>query len=220
MLRLIVIRNSVDSLNYIGFTKLIAPSLAAKYGIIELVLFANAYNELFGKLNERQRRLVLPLSELVADVVRRKQRFKTVRNSWVAHLQDKDGFAEDASDLLRRNKLPDNLYEYHEMFTRIVIFVDTVQAVLPEIAGPAVDKFNRTHNAGRAMHAGDPEIAEQNVRARLERVRRKAAAMHPDIPWDSMLGAAGVRLEKLGGDNPYACPERMSCQPKGGTDAQ
>ena len=206
MRRLIVIRNLLDDLNYIGFEKALAPSVAVRYGILELTQFIDSYNGLLGKLDPYQKSLVLSVAELVADVTRHKDALKKMRNNWIAHLQDKGMFAEDASAFIIKNNLPSDHGYYHEMFARIIIFVDTVQALLPEIAGPTVSKFNRTLDARPIMRAVDLEQAGRIVFAKLERVRKTAESKHPQIPWDMVLGAAGVRLEKLGVDDACTYP--------------
>ena len=208
MRRLIVIRNSPDCLNYIGFERRIAPLIAIRYGILNLVLFAESHNALMGTLNSRHKSLVLPLSELVADVICHKDDLGRVRNDWIAHLQGKGEFVEDASEFLGNNGLPEDPSEYYKMSVRAIVFVDTLQALLPDIAGPAVKKFNSTLDARPPMHTVDPEQVCLRVRERLERVRRKAKADRPEILWDSVIGAARVRLEKLGDDDPcthFAC---------------
>ena len=184
------------------------------------MLFAESYSALVGTLNSRQKGLVVPLSELVADVIRNKDDLGRVRNDWITHLQGKGKFAKDASEFLRDNGLPEDPSEYYEMSMRAIVFVDTLQALLPDIAGPAVEKFNATPDARPTIYAFDPERVILNVRARIESVRKRAMADHPDLDWDSIIGAARVRLEKLGGDDlcaHFACgPGR----PEGGEEVQ
>ena len=204
MRRLIMIQNSLRDLNYIGFKKPLAPSLAAKYGIPELVLFIDSYNGLLGELTARQKGPVLILAELAADVIHHKDALKKARNNWIAHLQDRDRFNEDASEFAKRIGLPNNPYAYHEMFICVILFVDILQRCLPEIAGPAVAKFNRTPDASMPLLAVDPELPARNASAKLERVRKKLAATRPDLSWSALVGETGPGLEKLGGDHPGA----------------
>ena len=207
MRKLIMLRDFLDNLNYIGFKKCLAPSLVVRYGMLELVAFIDCYDRLLGNLSPQQKRLVLPLAELIADVARHRDGLRKMRNNWIAHIQDEGKFAEDASEFITRNNLPGNHRVYHEMFTCVIIFVDTLRALLPDIATPTVKKFNCTPDAMPSIDVVDLELAARNVSAKLERVRKKAVAAHPELPWDSLLGASGVCLEKLGGD--YLCAHSM-----------
>lgn len=138
--------------------------------------------------------------------------------TWIAHSQEGGEFNEDASEFVRKNG-PHKGCRGYKVFPCIAVFVGTVQALLPEIAGPGVGKFNRPRDARSALHVVGPKVTVRNTRTKLERMHRKAVAMRPEIPWGAQLGAARVCLEKLGGDDPCMSSARP-CPPKGGSDAQ
>lgn len=200
MRKLIMVRSLLDDLSRVHLDGRPAPSLAAYYGILHLDQFIGVYHALMGELSDDQRRLVGCLSPLISDIDAHKGGLRAVRDDWIAHLQDDDKFAEDASDFLRRAKLPENPTWYREMSECAIVFADAVQALLPDIVIQVLDKFNRTRDARPTGHVFDPQLATQNVRAKLKRAQKKAAEAYPECPWASLLGVVGIGPEKLGGD--------------------
>ena len=197
MRRLIVIRNRLKGLSDL-FEKEIAPSLAIHYGILHLVQFLDAYHELMGALDKREKKRVLCATGLISGVTERSDGLRAVRNDWVAHLQGKGRFTEDASAFLRRAGLSGDPSAYYEMMASVIAFVDAAAALLPDIARRAVEKFNRTGDAGPEWHCVDLDRIDQNVRAKLDAVREKANRLFPGVQWGPPLGSAGARLGPLG----------------------
>lgn len=220
MRRLIIVRNQLDMLTYLVFVGKITPSLAAYYGVQHLVQFEKAYRRLMRHLPPEQREHVRCVAGLVSGVIEHSSGLRKVRNNWIAHLQDDDSFAEDASDFIEGAGMPGNPATHCEMHICVVAFVDTLRALLPGIAGPAVEKFNRTSDAEPKFRRFDPNRVVQDARSRLDDARKKAKQKFPCLPWDSLLGAAGVRLGQLGPDDPSAGAARGGGQCKGGEDWQ
>ena len=197
MRRLTMIRNLLENLRTL-FESGIAPSTASYYGILHLAQFAGAYNGLMGHLTARQKRLVLCVTDLISGVAVHKKALKNVRDNWIAHLRDDGGFAEDASDFVGRVGMPGDPAAHYEMHVCVIAFIDTVRALLPEIAEPTAEKFNRTGDATPKYHCDGLNRAIYNACARLEAAQKRAEREFPDMPWGSLLGAAGVRLRQLG----------------------
>ena len=195
--RLIVIQNHLRGLCSL-FERGIAPSLAIHYGILHLVQFLDAYHELMGALDEREKRRVLCATGLISGVTERSDGLRAMRNDWVAHLQGKGWFTEDASDFFRRVGLSGDPSVYYEMMASVIAFVDAVAALLPDVSRQAVEKFNRTGDAEPEWHCVDPGRINQNVRAKLDAVRERADRMLPGVQWGPPLGSAGARLGPLG----------------------
>lgn len=200
MRRLIIVRSLLDNLNRIRLDGRPAPSLASYYGILHLHQFVGAYHGLMGELDDGQKKIVTCLSDLVSEIDSHRDGLRAVRDSWIAHLQDDDKFTEDASEFLKRAGLPENPTWYREMSECAIVFVDAVQALLPDIAEPVLEKFDRTRDAKPVEHFFNPPLATKNVRARLELAQEKAAEEYPNCPWVSLLGTVGVGPKKLGGD--------------------
>ena len=217
MRRMIVIRNHLENLRIL-FESKIAPSTASYYGILHLAQFTSAYNGLMGRLTPRQKRLVLCVTDLISGVTVHKKTLKEVRDNWMAHLQDNGWFAEDASDSVRRVGMPGYPAAHYEMHVCIIAFVDTVRALLPKIAEPTVEKFNRTGDATPKYYCDGLNRAIQNTRARLEAARKRAEREFPDMQWSSPLGAAGVRMNQLGPAGPGACTARVDGPCEGGAE--
>ena len=153
MRRMIVIRNLLESLR-IFFESGIAPSTASYYGILHLAQFTDAYDGLMGRLTARQKRRALCVTDLISSVAVHKKALKDMRNNWMAHLQDDGGFAEDASGFIGRVGMPGDSAAHYEMHVCVIAFVDTVRAMLPEIAEPG------------AAHAGAVAPARERPKAR------------------------------------------------------
>lgn len=219
MRRLILIRNHLDVLCRL-FECGTAPPLAFHYGSLRLVQFLDAYENFMGSLDSRQREPVLCAAGLVSDVHKHRDALKKVRNGWIAHPPDDGLLAEDASDFIRRVGLPVDLAAYYEMLVCTVIFIDTVRALLPCIAKPAVEKFNRTDDARPKYHCVDLNRVACNVRGRLEVARRRAGRELPGVRWDLLLGAAGVRLDQLGEGGPRTDAVRVGGPCEGGAIRQ
>ncbi len=175
-----------------------APSTASYYGVLHLAQFVDAYDGLMGHLTARQKRLVKCVTGLISGVTVHKKALKDVRNNWITHLQDDGEFAEDASDFVGRVGMPGDPAAHYEMHVCVIAFIDTVRAILPEIDEPAAEKFNRTCDARPTYHCVDLDQVDRNVRARLEAAQKRAKREFPGMPWDSLLGAVGVRLRQLG----------------------
>ena len=197
MRRLTMIRNLLENLCTL-FESGIAPSTASYYGVLHLAQFMDAYDGLMGHLTARQKRLVECVTGLISGVTVHKKALKDVRNNWIAHLQDDGEFAEDASDFVGRVGMPGDPAAHYEIHVCVIAFIDTVRALLPEIAEPTAEKFNRTGDATPKYHCVDLDQVDRNVRARLEAAQKRAEKEFPGMPWDSLLGAAGVRLRQLG----------------------
>ena len=60
----------------------------------------------------------------------------------------------------------------------------------------------------------------RSVRGRVEAARKRAGQERPGMDWDSLLGAAGVRLDQLGPSYPKAGIARGEEQREGGADRQ
>lgn len=200
MRRMIVVRNHLEVLHHLAFEGGVNPSVTSYYGILHLLEFTGSYHGMMEHLNPDEKEQVLCITDLIAGVIGCQKALQEVRNNWIAHLQEYDRFIEDASDFARRVGLPDNPEAYHEMFISTIAFVDTVRALLPDIAGPAVEKFNRSGDAASTLYEFSPDRAMQNARARLEAARNNAEKKFPNLEWDLLLGAVGVRLEQLGRD--------------------
>ena len=200
MRKLLTLRGLLDNLDRIHLDGRPAPSIASYYGILHLHQFIGAYHGLMGALGPDQKKLVACLSDLVTDIDSRRSGLRAVRDNWIAHLQDDDKFINDASEFLRNAKLPENPTWYRGMSECAIVFVDAVQALLPDIAVPVMEKFNNTPDARPAGRVFNPWQATQNVRARLKRAQRRASEEYPDCPWAALLGILGVGPEKLGGD--------------------
>ena len=197
MRRLIVIQNHLKGLSDL-FEREIAPSLAIHYGILHLVQFLDAYHKLMRALDEQEQGRVLCATYLISGVTKRSDGLRAVRNDWVAHLQGKGRFTEDASDFLRRAGLSGDPSAYYEMMASVIAFVDAAAALLPDTARRAVEKFNRTGDAKPKYHCVDLDRINQNIRARLDAVRERANQKFPGMQWGPSLGSAGARLGPLG----------------------
>ena len=219
MRRMIVIRNRMHAL-YGLFEKKIAPSVALQYGVQELVQFADAYDGLMGRLTPEQKERVLCVGGLISAVAEHRDGLRALRNRWLAHPQDDDLFAEGASGFVRRNGLPVDPAMYYEMLACAVIFADTVRALLPDIAKPAAEKFNRTGDARPEYYCDTLSRIACSVRGRVEAARKRARKKCPGMDWDSLLGAAGVRLDQLGPGGPKAGIARGEGWREGGADRQ
>ena len=219
MRRMIVIRNRMDAL-YGLFEEKIAPSVAFQYGVQELVQFADAYYGLMGRLTPEHKERVLCVTDLISAVLKHRDGLKALRNRWLAHPQDDDLFAGDASDFVRRSGLPVDPALYYEMLACAVIFTDTARAILPDVAKPAAEKFNRTGDAKPEYYSDTLNRVTRGVRGRVEAAREKAEQKCPGMDWDSLLGAAGVRLDQLGPSYPKAGIARGEEQREGGADRQ
>ena len=217
MRRLILIRNHLDVLCRL-FECGTAPSLAFHYGPLRLVQFLDAYEDFMGGLDPRQQKLVVCAAGLVSDVHKHRDALKKVRNAWIAHPPNDGLLAEDASDFIRRVGLPVDLAAYYEMLACTIIFVDTVRALLPCIAKPAVEKFNRTDDAKPKFRCVDLGQIVQNVRSKIDIVREEAEQKCPGMEWNSLLGAAGVRLDQLGPSDPCVGAARGDGQCEGGAE--
>ena len=219
MRKLIVIRNLLESLR-IFFESRIAPSTASYYGVLRLAQFTDAYDGLMGHLTARQKRPVLCVADLISGVAVHKKAPKDTRNNWIAHLQGDGGFAEDASGFIGRVGMPGDPAEHYEMHVCVISFVGTVRAILPRIAEPDVEKFNRTCDARPKYRCVDLSRADRNIRARLAAAQKRAEREFPGMRWDLLLGAAGVRLGRLGPGAPSAGIFRCKDRWKGGADRQ
>lgn len=217
MRRLILIRNHLDVLCRL-FECGTAPSLAFHYGSLRLVQFLDAYEDFMGGLDPRQQKLVVCAAGLVSDVPKHKHALKKVRNAWIAHPPDDSLLAEDASDFIRRVGLPVDPTAYYEMLVCTVIFIDTVRALLPCIAKPAVEKFNRTGDAKPKLRRVDSGQIIQNVRSKIDTVREEAEQKCPGMEWDSLFGAAGVSLDQLGPSDPRVGAARGDGPCEGGAE--
>ena len=219
MRRLILIRSHMDVLCRL-FEGGIAPSLAFHYGVLRLAQFLDAYEGFMGSLDPRQQKLVACAAGLVSDVHKRRDALKNVRNGWIAHPPDDGLLAEDGSDYVRRIGLPGDPAAYYEMLVCTVAFIDTAGALLPEIAEPTVEKFNRSSGAKPKFHCIDLDQIAQNLRSKLDSVRKEAEQKCPDMQWGSLLGAAGVRLDQLGPSDPGAYAARGDGPREGGAERQ
>ena len=217
MRRLIVIRNLLENLRIL-FESEIAPSTASYYGVLHLAQFADAYDGLMGHLTPHQKRLVLCVTDMISGVTVHKKALKNMRDNWIAHLQDDDGFAEDASGLIGHVGMPGDPAAHYEMHVCVIVFVDTVRALLPEIAEPTVEKFNRSGDATPKYHCDGLNRALQNARARLEAARKRAEREFPDMQWGSLLGVVGVHLNQLGPAGPGAYAARVVGPCEGGAE--
>lgn len=208
MRRMIVIRNLLENLRIL-FESGIAPSTASCYGILHLAQFTGAYNGLMGRLTPRQKRLVLCVTDLISGVTVHKKALEEVHDNWIAHLQDDGWFAEDVSDFVWRVGMPGDPAAHYEMHVCVIAFADTARALLPEIAEPTIEKFNRTGDVAPKYYCDGLNRAIQNARARLEAARKRAEREFPDMQWSSPLGAAGVHLNQLGPAGPGAYAARV-----------
>lgn len=199
MLKLIVARSLLDSLNRIRVGGRPAPSLAYYYGIPHLHQFMCAYHGLMVELVSGQRKLVACLSDLVSDIDYHEGGLRKACDKWIAHLQD-DDLAEDASDFLWHAGLPEDATWYREMSECAIAFVDIAQALLPGIAKPVMEKFNGARDAGPDGHVFDPGRAPRGVRDRLGRAQKKGAEEYAGRPWPPLLDAVGIGPGRLGGD--------------------
>lgn len=198
--RLIMARNMLHNLNSIRLDDGSQPMFVFQYGILHLVQFMDAYEGLMGGLTDDQKKPVTCLSDLICGILDREDALREARNKWIAHLQDDDGFAEDAPDFLRRAGLPDDPLWYREMFECAVIFADAVQSLLPEVEERVREMVRRALGAEPPKHLFDRMVVDQNIRTRLAKARKKAAKEYPDCPWVLLLAALGPGPEKLGGD--------------------
>lgn len=217
MRRLILIRNHLDVLCRL-FECGTALPLAFHYGPLRLVQFLDAYEDFMGGLDPRQQKLVVCAAGLVSDVHKHRDALKKICNAWIAHPPDDGLLAEDASDFIRRVGLPVDLAAYYEMLVCTVIFIDTVRALLPCIAKPAVEKFNRTGDAKPKYRRVDFGQIIQNVRSKIDTVREEAEQKCPGMQWDSLLGAVGVRLDQLGPSDPRVGAVRGNGPCEGGAE--
>ena len=202
MLKLIVARSLLDSLNSIRVGGWPAPSLAYYYGIPHLHQFICAYHGLMGELDSDQKKLVSCLSDLVADIDCHEASLRMARDRWIAHLQD-DKTAEDVSVFLWRVGLPEDAAWYRDMSECAIAFVDIAQALLPGTAVPVLEKLNGTRDIKPEEHAFNPGRATRGVRDRLGRAQKKAAEEYAGHPWPPLLEAVGIGPDRLvGGDVP------------------
>ena len=219
MRRLILIRNHMDVLCRL-FEEEAAPLLAFYYGVLRLGQFLDAYEGFMGSLDTRQQKLVACAAGLVSGVHKRRDALKKMRNGWIAHLPDDGLLAEVGSDYVQRIGLPIDPADYYEMLLSTVVFIDTVRALLPGIAKPAVEKFNRSGAAKPEHRCVYPDIIARSIRSKLDSVREEAEWKFPDVQWGSLLGAAGVRLDQVGPGGPGACTARVDGPREGGAERQ
>ena len=198
--RLIMARNLLANLSSLRLGDGCPPMFVFQYGTMHLVQFMDAYEGLMGCLTDEQKGPVLCLSDLISGMVEHKSVLREVRNKWIAHLQDDDGFVEDAPDFVWRTGLPDDPVWYLETFECAVIFADAVQSLLPEVASPVLERVDQALGDEHMEYSLDPARLARNVQARLEKARKKAEEAHPDRPWAALLGIAGTGPERLGGD--------------------
>lgn len=199
MLKLIVARGLLDSLNRIRIGGRPAPSLASYHGIPYLHQFICAHHGLMAELDSDQKKLVSCLSDLVSDIDYHEGGLRKACEKWIAHLKD-DKLADDVSGFFWHTGLPEDATWHREMSECAVAFVDIAQALLPDIAMPALEKLNGTHGARPDGHVFDPGRAPQSVRNRLVRAQKKAAEEYAGRPWPPLLEAVGIGPEPLGGD--------------------
>lgn len=197
MLKLIAIRNHSDTLCRL-FDKEIAPSLASYYGVLHLVKFLDAYEGLLCKLSPEQKEKVLCFTGLISDVYKHRDALRRVRNGWIAHIPDDDFFDEGASGFVRRVRMPGDPATHYEMLACTVKFIDILRALLPDIARPAVEKFNLTADADPKFHCVDLGQVDRNISAKLDSALKNAEEKLPGMPWDSLLAAVGASLDQLG----------------------
>ena len=219
MRRLILIRDHMDVLCRL-FEGKAAPLLAFHYGVLRLAQFLDAYEGFMGSLDPRQRKLVVCATGLIADVHKRRDALKNMRNGWIAHPPDDGLLAEDGSDYVRRIGLPRDPAAYYEMLLSTVVLIDTVRALLPGIAKPAVEKFNRSGATKHELRCVYPDLIAQNIRSKLDSVREEAERKFPNVQWGSLLGAAGARLDQVGPGSPGACTARRDGSREGGAERQ
>ena len=219
MRRLILIRDHMNVLCRL-FEEEAAPLFAFHYGVLRLAQFLDAYEGFMGSLDTRQQEQVLCAAGLVSGVHKRRDALKKMRNAWIAHLPDDSLLAEVGSDYVQRIGLPIDPADYYEMLLSTVVFIDTVRALLPGIAKPAVEKFNRSGAAKPEIRCVYPDLIAQNVRSKLDSVREEAERKFPDMQWGSLLGAAGARLDQLGLGGPGACTARGDGPCEGGAERQ
>ena len=201
MLKLIVARSLLDSLNRIRVGGRPAPSLAYYYGIPHLHQFICAYHGLMAELDSGQKKLVSCLSDLVSDIDYHEGGLGKACDKWIVHLQD-DNLAEDASDFLGHAGLPEDVAWYRDMSECAIAFVDIAQNLLPNIVIPVLDKLRGTHDGRHEVYVFDPGRAPRSIRDRLWCAQKKAAEEYAGCSWPPLLEAVGIGPKRLGGDAP------------------
>ena len=198
--RMIAARNFLDAINGLALKMPHAPVPTFSLGIPHFVEFMDACRGFLEGLDGGQRRLALCASGLVSWTDGRRDALAAAFDRTLAILYS-GGDPDAEPDAAGPAQAPDSPGEYYEMLACTAIFVGAVQALLPDIAEMA--RGGRAAGGGRgggpASCRVDTDGAAKAVGARLEEARKGAESEFPGMPWDSLLGAAGIRGEAGGG---------------------
>ena len=130
---MIAARNFLDAINGLALEMPHVPVPTFSLGITHFVEFMDAYRGFLEGLDGGQRRLVLCASGLVSWTDERGDALAAAFDRTLAVLNS-GGDPGAEPDLGGRAEPPGSPGEYHEMFACTAIFVDAVQALLPDIA--------------------------------------------------------------------------------------
>lgn len=191
---MIAARNFLDAINGLALEMPHVPVPTFSLGITHFVEFMDAYRGFLEGLDGGQRRLVLCASGLVSWTDERGDALAAAFDRTLAVLNS-GGDPGAEPDLGGRAEPPGSPGEYHEMFACTAIFVDAVQALLPDIAEMAWGGGRGGRGGRPASYRVDTDGSARAVGARLEEARKRAESEFPGMPWDSLLGAADIRIE-------------------------
>ena len=146
--------------------------LLPRYCSIELTNFINCYNSFLGLLDEKQKRYVLCLNELLPEIFSNKDGLKKLRDNWAAHIQDRDKFKHDISDMIKKEELTESTDDYLLMIGGVRAFVMALRHLFPKEWGSVCSKFYESSDANMQRSRLD-RATLQKINGRISRVCQK-----------------------------------------------
>lgn len=148
------------------------PTIASKFGTLELANFIKYYSKMMGQISEEKKKDVLKTNEYLKEVFEYKNGIIRIRNNWIAHLRDDGSFIDE---FIFRDELPDipsHPEEFFVMFQGVILFEQKLSEIFIKEYEVLAKKFERLQSSPK-IYNFHHAIIQQRINNKIELVNKK-----------------------------------------------
>ena len=163
-----------------------SPSMVSRYAHIEYINFIDAYDKLLGIVDLKMKKQLLCFTPLIKPIMDNKEGITIMRNSWIAHIANNDGFDAGMTKLIEDKNLRTDVNSLYVNIMGIISFVHIVEKFFSKEHNSIINKFQNGPDSNRPVQFLNTLKIEYEFLLMIEASRSKTHSENINLDWNKL----------------------------------